>query len=222
MALYEATARQHSTGFSALAAGGCPDQCQATPGGNTVVIIDLHGFVNHIRDHVSDHGFHVHDLRHFVETYSNRQTWEMELHPDNACGGPLDLVLTVEAEARVLSAFEDEVEKVGPDAVPSKDITVPMMFGFMLPPVLDSPDLLVLATNLAGIGGTELPLQVSALNSYEAVSDRPECTINIVGRVDLPLADVYERQDLPCDLLDRAHAICEFLLDRAPAWLDDF
>lgn len=186
-----------------------------------MVIMDLHGFVTDLRDHVSEHGFHTHDVRHFVETYSWRQMWELDLHPEDACGGPLDLVITLEAEARTLTAFEDEVEKAGNDGVPSNDLTVPMIFGFVLPPLVDGPDLLVLATNLAGIGGTKLPLQVSSLHSYEVISDRPERTINITGRVDLPLASMYDRQNLPCGLIERARAVCGYLLDRAPAWLGD-
>ena len=52
--------------------------------------IDIAGFVADLKDHAVDHGFHVHDERHFVETYSLRQAWEVDLHPEEACGGPLD------------------------------------------------------------------------------------------------------------------------------------
>ena len=186
-----------------------------------MAIVDLHGFIADIKDHVPDHGFHVHEDRHFVETYSNRQMWEVDLHPDDACGGPLDLVMTLEAEARTLIAFEDEVVQAGPDRAPDNAITVPLTFGFVLPPLADGPDLLVLATNLAGIGGPDLPLQVSSLHSYAAVTDKPEITISIISRIDVPLVQVYDRQDIPCDLLDRAHDVCKFLLDGAPAWLHD-
>ena len=40
--------------------------------------IDIAGFVSELKDHAIDHGFHVHDERHFVETYSLRQTWEVD------------------------------------------------------------------------------------------------------------------------------------------------
>jgi hypothetical protein len=47
-----------------------------------VAAIDVAGFVSELKDHAIDHGFHVHDERHFVETYSLRQAWEVDLHPE--------------------------------------------------------------------------------------------------------------------------------------------
>jgi hypothetical protein len=48
--------------------------------------IDVAGFVADLKDHAVTHGFHVHDERHFVETYSLRQAWEVDLHPEDGCG----------------------------------------------------------------------------------------------------------------------------------------
>ncbi|RMH80733.1 MAG: hypothetical protein D6683_04935 [Actinomyces sp.] len=174
-----------------------------------------------LKDHVTEHGFHVHDERHFVETYTNRQTWEIDLHPDRACSGPLDIHVSMEVDPRTLIAFEDEVTRVGEDGTPSEDITVPLVIGFVLPPLPASPDLLVLATDLAGIGGLQLPLEVSAVDSFGAVTDAPERAVSIVGRVEVPLARIYLGQEVLCDVLDRAAEVAEFLLDRAPAWLGD-
>ena len=186
-----------------------------------MAVIDLQGFVADLKDHVAEHGFHVHDERHFVETYTNRQTWEIDLHPDRACEGPLDVHMSLEIDPRTLIAFEDEITKVGEDGEPDSDITIPAVISFALPPLAAGPDLLVLATDLAGLGGTELPLQVSALDSFAAVTDAPERAISIVGRVDIPLARIYLGQEVLCDVLDRAGQVGEFLLDRAPVWLDE-
>ena len=71
--------------------------------------VDLAGFVTDLKEHAVEHGFHIHDERHFVETYSLRQAWEVDLHPSEACGGPLDLHMALEAEPRVLLSFEDAV-----------------------------------------------------------------------------------------------------------------
>ncbi len=71
--------------------------------------IDVAGYVAELKDHAVDHGFHVHDERHFVETYSLRQAWEVDLHPEEACGGPLDLHLSLDVDPRALLAFEDAV-----------------------------------------------------------------------------------------------------------------
>lgn len=186
-----------------------------------MAVIDLQGFVADLKDHVAEHGFHVHDERHFIETYTNRQTWEVDLHPDRACDGPLDMHLALEIDPRTLIRFEDEVIRVGEEGEPDPDITVPVTISFALPPLPSGPDLLVLATELAGIGSTELPLEVSAVDSFAAVTDAAERAIAIVARVDVTLARIYLGQEVLCDVLDRCQHVAEFLLDRAPVWLDE-
>jgi len=46
-----------------------------------VAVIDVAGFVAEQKEHAIAHGFHVHDERHFVETYSLRQAWEVDSIP---------------------------------------------------------------------------------------------------------------------------------------------
>ncbi|MBX3313862.1 MAG: hypothetical protein KF906_06045 [Actinobacteria bacterium] len=188
-----------------------------------MAVIDVAGFVADLKDHAVDHGFHVHDERHFVETYSLRQAWEVDLHPEDACGGPLDLHLALEIDPRVLLSFEDAVLDLDDEADDPPDIhRFPLHFNWGLPPLPHGPDLLILATDLAGVGGPELPLEVSAIDSFASVTDGADRTIGIVGRVEVSLASVYlGHQDLLCDVLDRCHEVSAYLLDRAPAWLGD-
>lgn len=186
-----------------------------------MAVIDLHGFVANLKDHVGGHGFHVHDERHFIETYTNRQAWEIDLHPDDACGGPLDVHIQVEVDPRALLTFEDEVDRVGPDGEPDASIMLPVTIGFALPPLPAGPDLLVLATDLAGLGGPDLPLEVSAVDSFASVTDSPERTIGIVTKVEVSFAQIFLGEEVLCDVLDRAHGVAVFLLDRAPVWLDE-
>ncbi|MDP4936465.1 MAG: hypothetical protein NWQ68_03580, partial [Ilumatobacteraceae bacterium] len=77
-----------------------------------MAFIDVAGFVSDMKSHAIDHGFHVHDERHFVETYSLRQLWEVDLHPEEACDGPIDLHLSLEVDPRALLGFEDEMSKL--------------------------------------------------------------------------------------------------------------
>ena len=72
-----------------------------------MAVIDMSGYVADLKDHAAEHGFHIHDERHFLETYSLRQAWEVDLHPEEACGGPLDLHLTLESDPRTMLALED-------------------------------------------------------------------------------------------------------------------
>ena len=169
-----------------------------------------------IRD--SDHGFHVHDERHFVETYSLRQLWEVDLHPEEACGGPLDLHLSLEVDPRTLLSFEDLVISLPDDEEPPDSFHFPLHFTWQLPPLPKSPDLLLLATELAGIGGPDLPLEVSAIDSFGSVTDAPERSVTVVARQQVSLAKVWAGEELLCDLLDRCLAVSRFLLERAPAW----
>ena len=187
-----------------------------------MAVIDVAGFIADLKDHAVDHSFHVHDERHFVESYSLRQAWEVDLHPEEACGGPLDLHLSLEVDPRVLLSFEDKVLELDENAEPPDEFRFPLMFNWALPPLPKGPDLLVLATDLAGIGGPDLPLEVSAIDSFAAVTDAPERSLAIVARLELSLANVYMGQELLCDTLDRCLDVSQFLLERAPGWLDEF
>lgn len=185
-----------------------------------MAVIDVAGFVADLKDHAVAHGFHVHDERHFVETYSLRQAWEVDVHPEEACGGPLDLHLALEIDPRVLLSFEDLVLSLDEDEDPPDLHHFPLHFNWSLPPLANGPDLLLLATDLAGVGGPDLPLEVSAIDSYASVTEAADRSVGIVANVDVSLALVYAGEpDLLCDVLDRCHAVSIYLLEQAPAWL---
>jgi hypothetical protein len=186
-----------------------------------VAVIDVAGFVADLKNHAIDHGFHVHDERHFVETYSLRQLWEVDLHPEEACSGPIDLHLALEVDPRALLGFEDEVLKMeDPDDEPPSGFSFPLVFNWTLPPLPHPPDLLVLATELAGVGGIDLPVEVSAIDSFPSVTDAPERSLSIVARIAVSLADVYlADEDSFCAVLDRCKDVSLYLLDQAPRWL---
>ena len=85
-----------------------------------MAVIDVAGFVADLKDHAVEHRFHVHDERHFVETYSLRQFWEVDLHPEEGCGGPIDLHLALEVDPRTLLDFEDSVIALPDDIEPPR------------------------------------------------------------------------------------------------------
>ena len=119
--------------------------------------------------------------------------------------------------------FEDEVMKLDDvDDPPPKGFAFTLLFTWTLPPLPEPPDLLVLATDLAGIGGIELPVEVSAIDSFPTVTDAPERSLSIVAKMPVDLADVYLTQDdAIASALDRCKHVSLYLLDRAPAWLND-
>ncbi len=184
--------------------------------------IDIAGYVTDLKVHATEHGFHVHDERHFVETYTLRQNWEVDLHPESGCGGPLDIHLSLEVDPRVLLAFEDRVMDLEDETDEPEDVFhIPLFFTWEVPPLSAPPDLLVLATELAGIGGPTLPIEISAIDSFAAVTDAPERRLSIVARVEISLSQVYLGQRQLCDTLDACHKVSEYLLERADEWLPD-
>ena len=91
-----------------------------------MAVLDVAGFVADLKDHAVEHGFHVHDERHFVESYSLRQTWEVDLHPEEGCEGPVDLYLSLEIDPRVLLGFEDAVIDLPDDDEPDDAFHFPL------------------------------------------------------------------------------------------------
>lgn len=184
-----------------------------------MAVIDVPGYVAELKDHAVDHGFHVHDERHFVETYSLRQAWEVELHPEDGCNGPLDLHLALEVDPRTLLAFEDQVMEL-PDGVdPPDELSFELTFTWALPPLTNGPDLLRLAIDLAGIGGVEMPLESSAIDSYASPTDSAERRVTIVAKRQVSLARILAGEELLCDTFDRALLVSQYLLKHAPTWL---
>ncbi len=189
-----------------------------------MAVIDVAGFVADVKSQAIDHGFHVHDERHFVETYSLRQLWEVDLHPEEACSGPIDLHLSLDVDPRAMLGFEDEVIRLEElDDAPPTGFTFTILFTWTLPPLPEPPDLLVLATDLAGIGGIDLPVEVSAIDSFPTVTDAPERSLSIVAKMTVDLADVYMNVDDAIEAaLERCKHVSLYLLERAPAWLEDY
>ena len=185
-----------------------------------MAVLDVAGFVADLKDHAVEHGFHVHDERHFVESYSLRQTWEVDVHPEEGCEGPVDLYLSLEIDPRVLLGFEDAVIDTPEDNEPNDDFHFPLSFTWALPPLAHGPDLLVLATELAGVGGLDLPLEVSATDSFPSATDAPERSLRIVAHQRVSLLGIRRGEEVPCDTLEACLAVSRYLLDRAGSWLD--
>ena len=184
-----------------------------------MAVIDVAGYVAELKDHAVDHGFHVHDERHFVETYSLRQVWEVDLHPEEGCGGPIDLHLALEVDPRVLLSFEDLVVDLPEDADPPDQFHFPLIFTWALPPMPKAPDLLRLTIDLAGVGGVDLPLEVSAIDSIASATDAAERRLTIVANQQVSLARILGGEELMCDTFDRCLAVSQYLLESSSEWL---
>lgn len=182
--------------------------------------VDIPGFVADFKEHAIEHGFHVHDERHFVETYSLRQSWEVDLHPEEACSGPIDLHVALDVDPRVLLGFQDRLEEMGDDfEEPEDTYSLQLFFNWGMPPLTDPPDLLILATDLAGVAGADLPVEVSAIDSFAAVTDAPERSLQLVGKTSVSLVDIIMGREQLCGALDAARDISLYLVDRTESWM---
>ena len=161
--------------------------------------IDVAGYMADLKDHAVSHGFHIHDERHFLETYSLRQNWEVD--------------------PRTLLAFEDAMNDLPDGDQPPPDFSFSLVFTWVLPPLENSPDLLVLATELAGVGGAELPLETSAIDSFPSPTDAPQRSLTVVARQEVSLSEILEGEEMLCDALERCLAVSRYLLAAAESWL---
>lgn len=181
--------------------------------------IDIAGFITYVKDHAIEHGFHVHDERHFIETFSLRQSFEVDLHPESACDGPLDLNLAFDVEPRVLLRMEDWVKEHEEElSEASENFQLPIYFNWALPIMKTPPDLVVLAAELAGIGGVDIPIEVSGVESTGALSTGSDIRLSLVGRVEMSLVDVMMGQEQLCDILDRCREVSEYLVTASEGW----
>ena len=82
----------------------------------------------------------------------------------------------------------------------------------------DPPELVVLATELAGIGGPDLPIEVSGVESTGVLSSGPELRLSITGRLEVSLVDAMFGEEKLCDTLERCRAVSEYLVAEADHW----
>ncbi len=184
--------------------------------------LDLQALVADVKQHLHEHGFHVHGDRHYIETYSLLQTWEIDIHPDEACGGPLDVVMNITANPRSVLALEDLLTTLPPDQPPPDEYWAPVEITFHLPSLDAPPDMLLLATELAPMGGTELPLAVSALDSVPTATDEPERFLLVKAQAELSLKSLITGELEMCEMFEKLHHVAIYLLERAEnEWLVD-
>jgi hypothetical protein len=94
------------------------------------------------------------------------------------------------------------VDSLNDDEDPPDQFHFPLTFSWALPPLPQGPDLLHVAMDLAGVGGLELPLEVSATDTYPSATDPSERRLTITSHLTVSLAKVLAGEDLLCDTLE--------------------
>jgi len=131
----------------------------------------------------------------------------------------VDLHIELDVDPRTLLAFEDAVLGLPEDVDPPDEFHFPLLLTWGLPPMPQSPDLLRLAIDLAPIGGMEMPLEISATDTYASPTEASERRIAIVARRAISLSQVARGEDPLCEIFERGRNVSDFLLQAADSWL---
>lgn len=173
------------------------------------------------KNHAADHGFHIHDERHFVEDFLHAPGVGGRPAPRGGVRRAARVPPGARIDPRTVLAFEDQVLAPEGDD-PEEQHHLPLTFTWSLPPLPRCPDLLLLATKVAkdrrsgsarrGLRGRQLRF-----------GDRPvEANPHRGCRVMVSVTQrSYLGEEMLCDTLRRCLDVSRFLLDSAPAWLDD-
>ena len=141
------------------------------------------------------------------------------MHPEEGCGGPIDLHVELDVDPRTLLAFEDAVLGLPEELDPPDEFHFPLMLTWTLPPMPQSPDLLRLAIDLAPVGGMDMPLEVSASDSFASPTETSERRISIIAHRAISLSQVAKGEDPLCEIFEKSRGISDFLLQAADSWL---
>ncbi|MEI6700844.1 MAG: hypothetical protein WCL38_03705, partial [Actinomycetota bacterium] len=82
-----------------------------------------------------------------------------------------------------------------------------------------SPDLLRINLDLNGLCGTDLPIEVSAVDSFSSPLEPAERRLNVVARRPVSLTKILKGDELLCDVFDRCAQVSRFLREYAEQWL---
>ncbi len=178
-----------------------------------MAVIDIAGFVADLKDHAVEHGFHVHDERHFVESYSLRQNWEVDLHPEEGCEGPVDLYLSLEIDPRVLLGFEDAVIERADVRGSARRVPLPaqLHLGAAAAAERARPSRCWPPTWPAAAAPTCRSRCRRSTRSPPPLT-RPERSLRIVAHQSVSLLHIRDGDAVSCEVLDRCLEVSRYLL----------
>ena len=185
-----------------------------------MAVIDIAGFVADLKDHAVEHGFHVHDERHFVESYSLRQNWEVDLHPEEGCEGPVDLYLSLEIDPRVLLGFEDAVIERADVEDPPDEYHFPLNFTWALPPLPPRSRPARArhrARRAAAVPTCRSRCRPSTRSPRPPTRPSGRCGSSPTSRC--RCLHIRDGDAVSCEVLDRCLDVSRYLLERAADWL---
>jgi hypothetical protein len=70
------------------------------------------------------------------------------------------------------------------------------------------------------VGGPDLPLEVSAIDSIPDATEAPQRSLRVVAHQQVSLLRIREGDAVSCELLDRCLAVSRHLLSQSEDWID--
>ena len=184
-----------------------------------MAVIDLAGFVADLKDHAVEHGFHVHDERHFVESYSLRQNWEVDLHPEEGCEGPVDLYLSLEIDPRVLLGFEDAVIAPRRARRPARRVPPPAQLHLgAAAAARRRPTCWCSRPTSRRSAAPTSRSRCRRSTRTRRRPTRPRRSLRVVAHQRVSLLRIRDGEEVPCETLDRCLSVSRYLLEKAPGW----
>jgi hypothetical protein len=175
-----------------------------------MAFIDVPGFIADLKGFAIDEGFHVHDERHFVETYSLRQWWEVDIHPEAGCGSQMDLHISLDVDPRILLAFEDAASTASELSEIPDDFFFPLTLTWSSPLPMPEAQLRKLGAQVRKM--TSLTIELAATDSYSVVGEALERRATITARHGMSLRSIAEGTEHVERVLAEAHEISLYLL----------
>jgi len=167
---------------------------------DSMAVVDIAGFVADLKDHAVEHGFHVHDERHFVESYSLRPDVGGRPPPGRRVRGPGRPVPLARRRPRVLLGFEDAVIGLPDDEEP-RTATTSARLHLGVAAAAERAEPARARDELAGVG-SDLRCK-SRRPTRSPRDDAPERTLRIVAHQQVSLVRIRSGEEVPCEMLDR-------------------
>ena len=179
-----------------------------------------------LRDHFLGHGFHWTGESHNVDMISLEQVLRSCLHPEEGCGGPVGLHMTIRWPAEAHLEVQQWLNDSDPDEPFPEHFQLPLEFEVALPPLENPPDLLATWMELLErFEGTPLRVDVSGSDHIESPTEPPRREMVITATSHIPLRHLFAEDDdlgdqehLTCNMITSLHDLCTSILENVDQW----
>ncbi len=170
-----------------------------------------------------DHGFHWTAESHNLDMINLEQVLHCCLHPEEGCGGPVGLHMTIRWPGEDHLDVQDWMSEHGPNEPLPASFELPAEFTLTLPPLENPPDLLgTWIELLKRFEGSLLRVEVSGSDRIEP--PRRDMEITASSQIPLRLLLAAEGDDTDddgypiCEMIDSLRDLCLSISKNVEQW----